>query len=134
MLASVNIGGATILALIVIAVIVLALAAYLLAIIAVLTRVASNLESLAAGARTIADQTTPAPEVVGGIAGNVMAIRDALGGLLRIANAPPALVAAGPAPLRQSPPPLPADAKPIYRTSGRVPGRGRRVGFIHREN
>ncbi|MGH9121381.1 MAG: hypothetical protein ACRDYC_05470 [Acidimicrobiales bacterium] len=145
LVSSVNMGGATILAIVVIAVIVLALAAYLLAICAVLGRVSSNLDKLISGAWTISDQTTPAPEVVGGIAGNVMGIREALAGLLTLAASAPARVpsasvassAAPRAPAPLAPTRLTAEGKPVFRTTGRAgagTGRGRRVGSIHRED
>lgn len=85
MLAVINIGGATILAFFVIAVVVLALAAYLLTIVMILKSVSFTLGTVIIGVRAIANQTAPVEEVVRDIATNVNSIQNALRGVLGLA-------------------------------------------------
>jgi hypothetical protein len=116
MLASLNIGGATILAFIVVAVVVLALAGYLLAIALTLKKVSFTLGTVIIGVKAIANQTTPVAEVVGGIASNVIAIQNALRGVLGL---PPAGKGAGaPAPAPPAPPAPAPRAAPAPAPSG----------------
>ncbi|MGH9129080.1 MAG: hypothetical protein ACRDY2_08970 [Acidimicrobiales bacterium] len=77
-----NIGGGTIGAFIVIAIVVLALAGYLITVAFVLKRVSVTLGSVITGVRAIANQTAPVGEVVGDIAANVLATQNALRGVL----------------------------------------------------
>jgi hypothetical protein len=64
------------------AILVAALAAYLIAIVWILWDVSFTLGTVLIGVRAIASQVEPVGEVVGGIAANVAAIDSALGGLL----------------------------------------------------
>jgi hypothetical protein len=64
------------------AILVAALATYLIIIVYILWDVSFTLGTVLIGVRAIADQVEPVGEVVGGIAANVAAIDGALGGLL----------------------------------------------------
>ncbi len=64
------------------AILVAALALYLIAIVWILWDVSFTLGTVLIGVRAIANQVDPVGEVVGGIAANVAAIDGALGGLL----------------------------------------------------
>jgi len=77
-----GIGSATIGTLIVVAVIVAALALYLIAIAVTLTRVSFILGTVLIGVRAIANQTAPVGSVIRDIYGDVSAIQGALDGLL----------------------------------------------------
>lgn len=96
MLGSIDIGGATIGAFVVIAVIVLALAGYLIAVATILRRVSFTLGTVIIGVRAIANQTAPVGEVVGDIATNVASIQNALRGVLGLPGIGPR-VRVGPA-------------------------------------
>lgn len=89
MLASINIGGATILAFVVVALVVLALAGYLVTVAFILRKVSFTLGTVIIGVRAIANQTAPVGEVVGDIATNVISIQNALRGVLGLAPAQP---------------------------------------------
>lgn len=132
MLASLGIGGATWLAFVVIAVVVLALVGYLGAVIWILKKVSFTLGTVVVGVKAIAYATSPVAEVVSGIASNVGAIQNALRGLLGLtpASMGRGVVPAGarrpmsPAdPARRSPDapaPLPAGSGSRTRGTGRV--------------
>jgi hypothetical protein len=64
------------------AVLVAALAIYLIAIVWILWDVSFTLGTVLIGVRAIANQVEPVGDVVAGIAANVSAIDNALGGLL----------------------------------------------------
>lgn len=72
------------------AILVAALAVYLIAIVWILWDVSFTLGTVLIGVRAIASQVEPVGEVVGGIAANVKVIDDALGGLLGEHNRLPA--------------------------------------------
>ncbi len=82
MLASVSIGLATIGTLIGVAVIVAALALYLITIAAILRQVSFNVGTVLIGVRAIANQTEPLAPVIRDIIGDVQAIQGDLEGLL----------------------------------------------------
>lgn len=77
-----GLGIATYIAFIIIALVVLALAGYLIAVARTLTKVSFTLGTVIIGVRSIALQTEPVEEVVAGIAADVGAIQAALRGLL----------------------------------------------------
>jgi hypothetical protein len=64
------------------AILVAALAIYLIIIVYILWDVSFTLGTVLIGVRAIADQVEPVQQVVGGIAANVAEIDGALGGLL----------------------------------------------------
>ncbi|MGH9131847.1 MAG: hypothetical protein ACRDWV_09290 [Acidimicrobiales bacterium] len=118
-------------AFVVIALVVLALAGYLITIALILKKVSFTLGTVIIGVRAIANQTAPVGEVVGDIATNVISIQNALRGVLGLAPATPsrgvratpraslappaapAPVAAAPMPARRAPDrrtPIPAAA------------------------
>lgn len=66
----------------IVAIVVLVLAGYLIAVAYVLTKVSFTLGTVIIGVRSIAQQTEPVEEVVAGIAADVGAIQAALRGLL----------------------------------------------------
>jgi hypothetical protein len=65
-----------------VAILVAALAIYLILIVWILWDVSFTLGTVLIGVRAISDQVEPVGDVVGGIAANVGAIDSALGGLL----------------------------------------------------
>lgn len=85
--------------LVVTAVLVLALAIYLIMIASNLTIITNALDSVLAGVTGIANQVKPAPGVVGSIARDVGAIQGALHGLIALATGG-AAPAPAPAPAR----------------------------------
>lgn len=94
MLASIHVGsntwsGATVAAFVIVAGIVVALAAYLITIALLLKKVSFTLGTVIIGVRAIANQTAPVEEVVGDIAANVIAIQNALRGVLGLPMAGP---------------------------------------------
>lgn len=88
MLASLGIGVATYIAFVIIAVVVVAVAGYLIAVAYVLKKVSFTLGTILIGVRAIALQTEPVNEVVTGIASDVAAIQAALRGLLPASGRP----------------------------------------------
>jgi hypothetical protein len=80
--AALGIGVASWIAFAIIAVVVLALAGYLITVAYILNKVTFKLGTILIGVRSIAEQTEPVEEVVTGIAEDVAAIEAALGGLL----------------------------------------------------
>lgn len=85
--------SAAIVTLALVAVLVLALAAYLATIAYTLNKVSFHLGTILIGVRSIANQTAPVGEIVESIAKDVTAIDDALKDLLT--PAPPARAAVG---------------------------------------
>lgn len=77
-----GIGVASWIAFAIIAVVVLALAGYLITVAYILNKVTFKLGTILIGVRSIAEQTEPVEEVVTGIAEDVAAIEAALAGLL----------------------------------------------------
>lgn len=88
-------GPETVATLIVVAVIVLAIAYHLIAIASGLKTVTTALDTIAEALQGIKKQTDPVNRVVGGIAGEVLAIDDDLAGLLELVGAALAAKAAG---------------------------------------
>lgn len=82
------------------AVLVLALAIYLIMIATNLTTITRALDQVLAGVEGIANQVKPAPGVVGSIARDVGAIQGALHGLIALATGGAAPAPAAPAPAR----------------------------------
>ncbi|MDQ2729035.1 MAG: DUF948 domain-containing protein [Actinomycetota bacterium] len=87
--ASLGIGVATYIAFVIIAIVVLVLAGYLIAVAYVLSKVSRTLGKVIAGVDAIKDQTTPVEYVLAGIASDVGAIQGALRGLLPKEKPPP---------------------------------------------
>lgn len=77
-----GLGVATYIALAIVAIVVVVLAGYLIAVASVLTKVSFTLGTVIIGVRSIASQTEPVQEVVDGIAADVTAIQTALRDLL----------------------------------------------------
>jgi len=88
-------GPETVATLVVVAVIVLLIAYHLIAIAAGLRKVTSALDVIADALAGIKKQTDPVNRVIGGIAGEVLAIDDDLEGLLELVGAALAAKAAG---------------------------------------
>ncbi len=74
-------GAETIVTLIAVAVLVGALAAYLIIIASTLNRVSFTLGTILIGVRAIENQTRPLPGTVGSVAEEVLAIEDAMSGI-----------------------------------------------------
>jgi hypothetical protein len=79
-------GPETIATLVVVGVVVAVLALYLIAYTVKLSRLSFTLGTVLVGVRAIAHRTAPVNDVVGGIAGDVAEIDDALGALLALAE------------------------------------------------
>ena len=88
--AALGIGVATYIAFVIIAIVVLVLAGYLIAVAYILTKVSRTLTKVIEGVGAIQDQTTPVEYVLAGIASDVGAIQGALRALLAKAAPPPA--------------------------------------------
>lgn len=103
-------------AFVVIALVVLALAGYLIAIALILKKVSFTLGTVIIGVRAIANQTAPVGEVVGDIATNVISIQNALRGVLGLAPATPGRGVRGTqraSVVQPAPPPPPAADRPM---------------------
>jgi uncharacterized protein YoxC len=77
-----GIGVASWIAFVIIALVVLALAGYLITVAYVLNKVTFTLGTILIGVRSIAEQTEPVEEVVTGIAEDIAAIQASLGSLV----------------------------------------------------
>ncbi len=97
-------GPETVATLVVVAIIVLAIAYHLIAIAAGLRTVTGALDVIADALVGIKKQTDPVNRVVGGIAGEVLAIDDDLEGLLELVGAALAAKAAGKPSPHKAPP------------------------------
>jgi hypothetical protein len=116
-------GPETVATLIVVAVVVLLIAYHLIAIATGLKTVTGALDVIADALVGIKKQTDPVNRVVGGIAGEVLAIDDDLEGLLELVGAALAAKAAGKPSPHKAPPPRAATgpgARP--RASATAPG------------
>ena len=104
--------AATLVLLVIVAVIVAAVAVHLIAIAASLRKIAGTLTKVRGGVATIKGQTDPVGDVIGGVAADVAAIDDDLEGLLVIVGEAQAAAAAQP-----PPPPPRRVARPSRRTA-----------------
>lgn len=95
--------AATVVLLVIVAVIVAAIAVHLIAIAASLRKIAGTLVKVKGGVAAIKGQTDPVGDVIGGVAADVAAIDDDLEGLLVIVGEAQATAAPPP-----PPPPRPA--------------------------
>ena len=95
MLAVLGLSIATYVAFVIIAVVVLAIAGYLIVVAYVLRKVSFTLGTILIGVRSIAYQTEPVNDVVSGIAADVAAIQAALRGLLPAGGRSPASLPRG---------------------------------------
>jgi len=114
------VGPETIVTLIVVAVIVLLIAYHLIAIAAGLKTVIGALDTIVDAVQGIKKQTDPVNRVIGGIAGDVLAIDDDLEGLLALVGAALAAKAAGKPSPHKAPPPakVVTGARPRGATGG----------------
>lgn len=128
-------GPETVATLIVVAVIVLLIAYHLIAIASGLKTVTSALDVIADALVGIKKQTDPVNRVVGGIAGEVLAIDDDLAGLLELVGAALAAKAAGKPSPHKAPPARPA-ARPRGAATPAVasvaPGAGKMAAAVAR--
>ncbi len=115
-------GPETVATLVVVAVIVLLIAYHLIAIAAGLKTVVGALDVIADALVGIKKQTDPVNRVVGGIAGEVLAIDDDLEGLLELVGAALAAKAAGKPSPHKAPPAAKVQTGARPRASATPPG------------